>query len=212
MAINKKLIHFNTFENFNSKKLSANVENTQYTLGIDGEIQSGSPDILYQSIVYIKDTKQQWTHGQLYEGKTAVNATTTTDGLMSSDDKVILDSVGNANFLQTENRTSIVLAINEVNAKTIKNNNSVLLFSGFMTDEDRLNIKNENYNGDSFSLDFHESFASYNPFSVYYNEVDNHFYYKDESFFYYNWDFSYLYNTSDELSIGRNDVIFSYNN
>ena len=66
MAINKKLIHFNTFENFNSKKLSANIENTKYTLGIDGEIQTGSPDILYQSIVYIKDTKQQWTHGQLY--------------------------------------------------------------------------------------------------------------------------------------------------
>lgn len=68
MAINKKLIHFNTFENFNSKKLSANTENTQYTIGINGSIQTGSPDILYQSIVYIKDTKQQWTHGQLYSG------------------------------------------------------------------------------------------------------------------------------------------------
>lgn len=66
MAINKKLIHFETFSNFNSQKLSANKENTQYTLGVDGEIQNGSPDILYQSIVYIKDTKQQWTHGQLY--------------------------------------------------------------------------------------------------------------------------------------------------
>ena len=70
MAINKKLIHFNTFENFNSKKLSANIENTKYTLGVNGEIQKGSPDILYQSIVYIKDTKQQWTHGQLYDGST----------------------------------------------------------------------------------------------------------------------------------------------
>ena len=68
MAINKKLIHFNTFENFNSKKLSANAENTQYTLGTEGTVQTGSPDILYQSIVYIKDTKQQWTHGQLYSG------------------------------------------------------------------------------------------------------------------------------------------------
>ena len=47
MAINKKLIHFNTFENFNSKKLSANIENTKYTLGVNGEIQKGSPDILY---------------------------------------------------------------------------------------------------------------------------------------------------------------------
>lgn len=253
MAINKKLIHFNTFENFNSKKLSANIENTLYTLGVDGEIQSGSPDILYQSIVYIKDTKQQWTHGQLYSCKipeinqiegleealstkqdklvsgtniktingTSIlgsgdisfnNATITTDGLMSSTDKVKIDSIGDVNLLQTENKTSIVLAINEINAKTIKNNNSILLFSGFMTDEDRLNIKNENYNGDPFSSDFYESFASYNPFSVYYNEIDNHFYYKDESFFYYNWDFSYLYNTSDELSVGRNDVLFSYNN
>lgn len=66
MAINKKLIHFNKFSDFNSKKLSANVENTQYTIGIDGEIQSGAPDILYQSICWIKDTKQQWTHGQIY--------------------------------------------------------------------------------------------------------------------------------------------------
>ena len=68
MAINKKLIHFNTFENFNSMKLSANAENTQYTLGTEGTVQTGSPDILYQSIVYIKDTQQQWTHGQLYAG------------------------------------------------------------------------------------------------------------------------------------------------
>ena len=68
MAINKKLIHFESFENFNSQKLSANKENNAYTLGISKEISSGEPDILYQSIVYIKDTKQQWTHGQLYSG------------------------------------------------------------------------------------------------------------------------------------------------
>jgi hypothetical protein len=63
MAINKKLIHFENFSNFNSKKLSANKENTKYTIGVNGTTQTGSPDILYQSIVYIKDTKQQWTHG-----------------------------------------------------------------------------------------------------------------------------------------------------
>ena len=81
MAINKKLIHFNTFENFNSKKLSANIENTKYTLGINGEIQNGSPDILYQSIVYIKDTKQQWTHGQLYASAANVEAVDTSETL-----------------------------------------------------------------------------------------------------------------------------------
>lgn len=68
MAINKKLIHFKNFSDFNSKKLSANENNTQYTLGINGAVTNGSPDILYQSICYIKDTKQQWTHGQLYDG------------------------------------------------------------------------------------------------------------------------------------------------
>lgn len=66
MAINKKLIHFNNFSTFNSQKLSANVENTKYTIGVDGAVQTGAPDILYQSICWIKDTKQQWTHGQLY--------------------------------------------------------------------------------------------------------------------------------------------------
>lgn len=66
MAINKKLIHFKNFEKFNSLKLSANEENTKYTLGINGEVQDGSPDILYQSVVWIKDTQKQWTHGQLY--------------------------------------------------------------------------------------------------------------------------------------------------
>lgn len=67
MAINKKLIHFKNFSDFNSKKLSANENNTQYTLGVDGEVQTGSPDILYQSICWIKDVKKIWTHGQYYD-------------------------------------------------------------------------------------------------------------------------------------------------
>lgn len=67
MAINKKLIHFKTFATFNSKKLSADETNKTYTVGVNGSVQTGNPDILYQSICYIKDTKQQWTHGQLYD-------------------------------------------------------------------------------------------------------------------------------------------------
>ena len=50
MAINKKLIHFKNFSDFNSKKLSANETNTKYTLGINGTVTNGNPDILYQSI------------------------------------------------------------------------------------------------------------------------------------------------------------------
>lgn len=68
MAIQKRFIHFKKFSDFNSKKLSANEANTQYTVGISGEIQDGEPDVLYQSYCWIKDTQNQWTHGQLYDG------------------------------------------------------------------------------------------------------------------------------------------------
>lgn len=66
MAINKKLIHFNKKATFNSQKLSANASNTQYQVGGTGTVQTGAPDINYQSIVYIKDSKEIWTHGQFY--------------------------------------------------------------------------------------------------------------------------------------------------
>lgn len=67
MAINKKLIHFKNYSDFNSKKLSANEANTAYTVGVEGAITTGSPDILYQSICWIKDKQYMWTHGTLYD-------------------------------------------------------------------------------------------------------------------------------------------------
>lgn len=76
MAINKKLIHFNKKATFNSQKLSANGSNTQYQVGGTGTVQTGAPDINYQSIVYIKDSKEIWTHGQFYA--TAVTWSTIT--------------------------------------------------------------------------------------------------------------------------------------
>lgn len=76
MAINKKLIHFNKKATFNSQKLSANDSNTQYQVGGTGTVQTGAPDINYQSIVYIKDSKEIWTHGQFYA--TAVTWSTVT--------------------------------------------------------------------------------------------------------------------------------------
>lgn len=76
MAINKKLIHFNKKTTFNSQKLSANASNTQYQVGGTGTVQTGDPDINYQSIVYIKDSKEIWTHGQFYA--TAVTWSTIT--------------------------------------------------------------------------------------------------------------------------------------
>lgn len=72
MAINKKLIHFNKKATFNSRKLSANDANTQYQVGGTGNVQTGAPDINYQSIVYIKDSKEIWTHGQFYGSAASV--------------------------------------------------------------------------------------------------------------------------------------------
>ena len=91
MAINKKSIHFKNFSDFNSKKLSANENNTQYTLGIEGAVTNGSPDILYQSICYIKDTKQQWTHGQLYDGSKSDTSNFATKDELAQKQDVISD-------------------------------------------------------------------------------------------------------------------------
>lgn len=66
MAIKKKLIHFKNFTDFNSQKLSANEGNTAYTVGPEGSVMTGEPNILYNSICWIKDTRQMWTHGALY--------------------------------------------------------------------------------------------------------------------------------------------------
>lgn len=62
-----KYYHFETKANFNSQKLSANSDNTLYTVGADTDICiAGTPDISYDSICYIKETAQIWTHGKLY--------------------------------------------------------------------------------------------------------------------------------------------------
>lgn len=62
-----KYYHFETKSNFNSKKLSANSDNNMYTVGADTDIVvAGTPDVTYESICYIKETSQIWTHGKLY--------------------------------------------------------------------------------------------------------------------------------------------------
>lgn len=65
--INKKYFHFTHFDTFMSKKLSANIDNTLYTIGLSDDVIEGEPEIPYQSIVYIKDKKCLFTHGKLYD-------------------------------------------------------------------------------------------------------------------------------------------------
>ena len=80
MAITKKLIHFNQFSNFNTQKLSANRENTAYTIGVGGAVTTGEPYILFHSIVFIKDVLKIWTHGSLYDcGETDLSDYLTAD-------------------------------------------------------------------------------------------------------------------------------------
>lgn len=65
----KLFYHYKEFSTFNQKKLSANAENTKYTVGVNGNIVNGTgSEIKYQAIVFIQDTKQIWTHGTLYDG------------------------------------------------------------------------------------------------------------------------------------------------
>ena len=84
MAIEKKLIHFKKWSDFSSKKLSANEQNTQYTLGVDGALTTGAPDVLYQSVCWIKDVKKMWTHGTLYDCSGGGGITEETDPIFSA--------------------------------------------------------------------------------------------------------------------------------
>ena len=106
MAINKKLIHFKTFANFNSQKLSANEANTKYTTGVSGTETSGNPDILYQSICFIKDTQQIWTHGCIYSAPSNIlniieeNELVTAGALADLDDRLkVVEEGGGGDYL-----------------------------------------------------------------------------------------------------------------
>lgn len=59
MAINKKLIHFNHKSDFQKLKTATSASDT-------------SADIPYNSIVFIKDTNEIFTHGQVYSCNTKI--------------------------------------------------------------------------------------------------------------------------------------------
>ena len=61
MEINKKLIHFKKYSDF--------VGNSGIN-GVTSPINGYYHNIHESSIVFIQDTKQIWTHGQLYDGST----------------------------------------------------------------------------------------------------------------------------------------------
>ena len=62
MAINKKLIHFNSKSNFMSEANGVN-NSPETPTGEDGTYGQ----IKETSIVFIKESKEIWTHGNLYK-------------------------------------------------------------------------------------------------------------------------------------------------
>lgn len=84
MAINKKLIHFQTMANF--------------------EAQLSAGNILDTSIVFIKDAKNIWTHGQFYDcSPTDLSEYATVTELNKKQDKLV-----SGTSIKTINNTSLL--------------------------------------------------------------------------------------------------------
>lgn len=65
MGVKAALIHYNTLASVANVKFSANAANTRYTIGPEGTQQYvGVPDIPFDKLVFIRDAKMDWTHGQ----------------------------------------------------------------------------------------------------------------------------------------------------
>lgn len=65
----KTLNHFDTLVQFCTKKRSANSEDTQSAIGLINSptFSNEVPEIKWNSIVFIKDAKKIWTHGEFYD-------------------------------------------------------------------------------------------------------------------------------------------------
>ena len=101
MAINKKLIHFETLTKFQS---ADGINTTSATQSADANQLVGN--IPYHSIVFIKDVCKFWTHGKYYDCNNTwrgiqnnLTSTSTTDSLSAAQGKALNDKF--ANYLYT---------------------------------------------------------------------------------------------------------------
>lgn len=68
--IDKIYIYIETYSKFCEVKLSADKDNTTYTIGPNGsEVFTGEPDVKWNSIVFCKETESIWSHGQVFGQK-----------------------------------------------------------------------------------------------------------------------------------------------
>ena len=66
--ITNRFVSIGSYEEFKTKKIAANKENTTYTMGDTGSPITGEPDISYQSIIFIRDVQKIYTHSEMFGG------------------------------------------------------------------------------------------------------------------------------------------------
>lgn len=84
MAIDKKLIHFQTWDKFISKGVGSEENITTPTSGTEDTRDAVYGQIKGTSIVFIKDVGKIWTHGKVYDGST-INVDELQDKLVSGE-------------------------------------------------------------------------------------------------------------------------------
>lgn len=62
-----RFIHIRSYSSFCNLKLSADIDNTSYTIGPSDIIEFGTPDVRFDSIVFVGEKSMMWTHGKIYE-------------------------------------------------------------------------------------------------------------------------------------------------
>lgn len=67
MAIDKKLIHFNSKKTFMSENNGVNNDPEKVTSGDESKGTAIYGQVKGTSIVFIKDSREIWTHGNLYK-------------------------------------------------------------------------------------------------------------------------------------------------
>lgn len=138
----KKLLVY-CINKFNERKLSANKENTKYTIGLAPEVYDGTPEIFYDQIVFSVEQRILWTHGQIYPNIDLSNLVTLED--FSPVETAALNSIqkgtlGTINGQSLEDNTDITLdlslyiIVESLPTENIKDNKIYLVPNSSSTD------------------------------------------------------------------------------
>ena len=82
IVMRKILKYFETKQIFTSKKISTSSANDEYIDPVTGYTVIGDPEVLWDDICFIGDTKEAWTHGEYWISEPSI--TVEDDGSASS--------------------------------------------------------------------------------------------------------------------------------